>query len=94
VAPDGKVATHECRAFLLDRLAEEILLTLDQAASDAAVAARLSASAGELGLQAGVEAAISWLTTAATPDTAAYLGKTAKWYSKVRKMLPRLGRKS
>jgi hypothetical protein len=92
VASDGKVATDECRIFLLDRLAGEMLTTLNLAMETVQGASRLSATAGELGLYACLEAALSWLSATATPDTDAYRRKTRKRFTEVQEKLERLGR--
>ena len=92
VAPDGKVATDECRIFLLDRLAGEMLTTLNRAMENASAASRLSATAGELGLGSSLEAALSWLSAAALADTGAYRRRTRKRFIEVQQTLDRLGR--
>jgi hypothetical protein len=92
VAPDGKVATPECRAFLLDRLSQELLAALERTAEGPALATRVSASVGELGLGAAVEGCLAWLSATELPDTAAYLRKTRRRFTEVRRALERLGR--
>jgi hypothetical protein len=91
VAPDGKVATDECRIFLLDRIAGEMLAAC-RATENSPAASRLSATLGELGLSASVEAALSWLTAAALIDTRAYQLKTRKRFTEVQEILDRLRR--
>jgi hypothetical protein len=92
VAPDGKVATDECRIYLLDRLAGEMLTTLNRAVENTPAASCLSATAGELGLGASLEAALSWLSAAAIADTGTYRRKTRKRFAEVQQTLDRLGR--
>lgn len=92
VAPDGKVATPECRIFLLDRLSQGMLAALERAAESPALATRVSASVGELGLAAAVESGLAWLSATELPDTAAYLGKTRRRFNEVRRTLERLGK--
>jgi hypothetical protein len=92
VAPEGKIATDECRVFLLDRLAREILAALGVAAGYPAFASRLPAIANELRLTTAIEAAQSWLSTSNLGDTAAYLRKTQSRFSEITKTLGRLGR--
>jgi hypothetical protein len=92
VAPDGKVATDECRLFLLDRLAGEMLTTLNRAMEKTPAASRLSAAAGELGLSASLESALSWLSEVALADTDAYRRRTRKRFGEVRQTLDQLGR--
>jgi hypothetical protein len=92
VAPDGKVATPECRVFLLDRLSQGLLAALERAAESPALATRVSASAGELGLGAAVESSLAWLSATELPDTAAYLGKTRRRFTQVQRTLERLGK--
>jgi hypothetical protein len=92
VAADGKIATDECRAFLLDRLAGELLSALGRATAHPAAATRLSASVTELGVDTAVNAALSWLSSAGPIDAAAYLRRTRMRFSEVQKLLDRLGR--
>jgi hypothetical protein len=92
VATDGKVATDECRIFLLDRLAQGLLAALERAAESPALATRVSASVGELGLGAAVESSQAWLAKAALPDTTAYLRKTRQRFTEVQRSLGKLGR--
>jgi len=91
VAPDGKVATDECRIFLLDRIAREMLAAC-QTIEDTPAARRLSATVAELGFDTSVEAALSWLTSAALIDTKAYQRKTRRQFSEVQQILNRLRR--
>lgn len=93
VAPDGNVATPECRIFLLDRLSQMMLAALERAAESAALATRVSASMGELGLSAAVESALAWLSATELPDTAAYLGKSRWRFTEVLRTLERLGKR-
>jgi hypothetical protein len=92
VAPDGKVATDECRIFLLDRLAGEMLTTVNRAIENTSAASRLSATAGQLGLGSSLEAALSWLSAAALADTGEYRRRTRKRFIEVQQTLDRLGR--
>ena len=92
VAPEGQVVTDECRAFLLDRLAEEMLAALDRATANTAAASGLSGRLNELGCGAAVEAALAWLSTASIPDAKAYLGTTRKRFTALRSRLETLGR--
>ena len=92
VAPDGKVATDECRVFLLDRLAGEMLTALTVVAENSPAASRLSATAGELGLVASIKAALSWLSNATAADTGAYHRKTRKRLNEVQQRLEQLRR--
>jgi hypothetical protein len=92
VAPEGKVATAECRIFLLDRLSQELLAALERAVESPALATRVSASVGELGLGAAVESSLAWLAATDLPDTAAYLHKTRRRFTEVQRTLERLGR--
>jgi hypothetical protein len=92
IAPDGKVATPECRIFLLDRLSQGLLAALERAAESPALATRVSASAGELGLGTAVQSSLAWLSTTGLPDTAAYLRKTRRRFNEVQRTLERLGK--
>ena len=89
VASDGKVASDECRAFLLDHLAREMLVALDRASGIPAVASGMSAMVVELGLRTTIEAAQSWLAAVCLPDATAYLRKTRKRFSELQQMLGR-----
>jgi len=91
VAPDGKLASDECRIFLLDRIAGE-MLAVCRGMEKTSAAARLSATVGELGLCASVEAAQLWLTEKARIDTRAYQRKTRKQFTEVQQILDRIGR--
>jgi hypothetical protein len=92
VAPDGKIATHECRIFLLDRLSQELLAALERAAESPALATSVSASVGELGLGAAVESSLAWLSATVLPETVAYLRKTRQRFTEVQRTLERLGK--
>ena len=72
VAPDGKIASDECRIFLLDRLAGEMLVGTAPGRGKHSRRITRLVTAGELGLDASLEAALSWLSAATLADTAAY----------------------
>lgn len=92
IAPEGKIATDECRIFLLDRLAAEIVAALAATAEHPEVASRLPTIANDLSIATAIEAAQSWLSTSNLGDTAAYLRKTQSRFSEITKTLGRLGR--
>ena len=91
VAPGGKVSNDECRIFLLDRVAGEMLAALCGAMENPPVSPRFSVTVVELGLSASVEAALSWLTTTTLIDTGAYRRRTRKRLTEVQQVLHRLG---
>jgi hypothetical protein len=91
VAPDGKLASDECRIFLLDRIAGE-MLAVCRGMEKTSAASRLSATVGELGLTASIEAAQSWLTAKARIETRAYQRKTRRQFTEVQQILDRIGR--
>jgi hypothetical protein len=92
VAADGNVATNECRIFLLNRIAGEMLAALRGVTENTPAASRLFFSAGELGLTASIEAARSWLHGAVPLDTSPYRRKTRKRFDEVQQILGRLRR--
>jgi len=92
VAQEAKIATDECRIFLLDRLAREMLTALNGAAEIPAVSSRLPTIANEVLLLPAIEAAQSWLAAFGTVETAAYLRRTQKQFTEITKTLGRLGR--
>jgi hypothetical protein len=92
VAPDGKVASDECRLFLLDRLGREMRAALRRATENAATPSRLPATVLELGLTASVETALSYLTSITSAETKAYQRKSCRQFTDVKQILDRLGR--
>ena len=91
VASDGKVPSNECRAFLLDRLAGEMIVALGRATEVPAVASRVREMVVEVGLGGAVEGAQLWLAAGNLRGATAYLRKTRKRFSELQQMMRRPG---
>lgn len=83
VDPDAKVATAECRVFLLDRLSREMAAALGRAAE-------VPSAAKGLGLVSAADHALEWLAANEAPDTTEYVTETRARFVKVRRAAKKL----
>ena len=89
VASGGKVPTDECRAFLLDHLAREMLVALSGPTGLRQLHPVCPAWRANWGCTQPSRTAQSWLAAVQLPAAAAYLRKTRKRLSELQQLLGR-----